>query len=450
MKALSVAKFGGTSVANYSAMSLCAALIRRDQKRRLVVVSACAGVTNLLISLANGVEPTQQQALLSKLKTIHYTILDQLPEHQETCATLDSYFLELETFAKQAYAAPTEKLSDRIICYGELLSSQLFTLLLKSQGQPAHCVDARLLIKTDSQFSRAIPNVAEIAKAAGAILPRLLQDGVVVTQGFIGSDAQSDTTTLGRGGSDYSAALLAEAMRADVLEIWTDVPGIYSTDPRITSAAKSITELSFNEASEMACLGAKILHPATLLPAMRVNICVFVGSAHAPELGGTWIRRHTEDAPLFRAIALRNHQSWLTLQFEPCAQHYQLLAQVMAILAQKKISVECVSTLEDCMHLLLDHSLSHTEAQSSVLPESTRRQLAQLATVHEQHDLSLISLVGNSVRRTSHAISDLFELLNDYPLRLVNFGASDHNLCFLAHASEAKDIIRTLHRRLFE
>ncbi len=179
-----------------------------------------------------------------------------------------------------------------------MMSTKIFTQLLKERNYPAVWVDEREIVATNNHYGKAAPNDEKTQAQSDAILKPLIAEGkVAITQGFIGRDDEGKTTTLGRGGSDYSAALLAEVLNANDVLIWPDVPGIYTTDPRVVPAAKRIDTMSFNEAAEMATFGAKVLHPATLLPAVRSNIPVYVGPSKAPEQGGTWVTRDPQPRP---------------------------------------------------------------------------------------------------------------------------------------------------------
>lgn len=312
--ALTVAKFGGTSVADFTAMSRSAAIIKQNPAARIILISACSGVTNLLVELANGVnDSTRRQQLLARLKEIHHNVISELKSPESVLTEVNSLLDSVSILAKQAATQPSIPLTDQLVSHGELLSTHLFSQILNEMDVDTIRFDIRNIMRTDSQFGKAIPQPEMIRQLAATELQPLLENQVVVSQGFIGSDSEGKTTTLGRGGSDYSAALVAEATDASTLEIWTDVPGMYSTDPRITSAAKPIKEISFSEASEMANFGAKILHPSTLVPAVRQQIPVFIGSSKAPEKGGTWIRESVDEAPLFRALALRCNQTMVTL-----------------------------------------------------------------------------------------------------------------------------------------
>lgn len=274
---ITVAKFGGTSVADHAAMSLSATIIKNNPQAKVVLISACSGVTNLLVELANGIADNEQRSQrLQQLHTIHQNILNDLAQPDSVAGEIHQLLSQVAALAEEAVYAPSIALTDQLVAHGELLSTFLFTQILNEMGAPATRFDIRPIMRTDSQFGKAVPDVDAIRQLADQHLQPLLNDTIIVSQGFIGSNEQGQTTTLGRGGSDYSAALVAEAIQAETLEIWTDVPGMYSTDPRITANAKPIKEISFSEASEMANFGAKILHPSTLLPAVRQKIPVFI------------------------------------------------------------------------------------------------------------------------------------------------------------------------------
>lgn len=449
MNTLTVAKFGGTSVANYEAMLNCASVVKNNASTRLVVLSACSGVTNQLVQLSRGIiTQNQRQTALNTLHQIHFSILEKLPSQPKCHQQIQQLLEEVAHLAEQAAVQPSLAITDRLVACGELMSTHVFTHLLNSQGIDAIRFDVRDVLKTDSQFGHASPDLKATAdKVQTALLP-LFQSQVVVTQGFIGSNQHGDTTTLGRGGSDYSAALLAEAAQANILEIWTDVPGIYSTDPRIAKAASPIAEISFSEASEMANFGAKILHPSTLLPAMRQSIPVFVGSSKAPNQGGTWIRDQANDSPLFRALALRCNQTMVTLTSLDMFHEYGFLAAVFDILKKHQISVDLITTSEVSVSLTLDQT--NTRGDTPQLPDMVYQELVKLCSVEVEQNLCLVALIGNQMGETKGAAAKIFGALTDFDLRMICYGASNHNLCFLTPSSQAQAVVKTLHRELFE
>ncbi|MGD6736701.1 lysine-sensitive aspartokinase 3 [Photobacterium leiognathi subsp. mandapamensis] len=447
--ALTVAKFGGTSVADFTAMNRSAKIVIANPDTKIVLISACSGVTNILVELANGVsDASTRQQRLQTLTQTHQDVLDQLKQSSSIQDAIYSLLDSVATLAEQAAIATSAQLTDQIVSHGELLSTYLFTQILVEQNAPAVRVDIRPIMRTDDQFGKAVPQPEQIKQQAETQLLPLLDGNIVVSQGFIGSNSQGVTTTLGRGGSDYSAALVAEAVNASTLEIWTDVPGLYTTDPRITPAAQPIKEISFSEASEMANFGAKILHPSTLVPAVRQQIPVFVGSSKAPEQGGTWIRQSVEDAPLFRALALRANQTMVTLTSLNMFHAYGFLAEVFRILAEHKISVDLITTSEVSVSLTLDQT--DTGGGAPTLPLKAVEELSQLCRVEVEQGLSLVALIGNQMSDTKGSAKDIFGALEDHNLRMICYGASPHNLCFLINEDEAKDVVRTLHASLLE
>ena len=444
-----VAKFGGTSVANFEAMSRCAAIIENNPNTKLVVSSACSGVTNLLVELANGVQDQgRRQELMSQLTDIHHAILDQLAEPMSVEKEIHTILDNVASAAEAASFQSSAKLTDHLVACGELMSTHLFAQILRERGVSAVRFDIREVLRTNDAYGKAEPQLEQISQLAQEKLIPLCQEHVVVTQGFIGADDEGNTTTLGRGGSDYSAALIAESVLASGLEIWTDVPGIYTTDPRIAPKASPIPEISFSEASEMANFGAKILHPSTLVPALRHQIPVFVGSSKEPEKGGTWIRQQVESSPLFRALALRCNQTMVTLRSANMFHAYGFLAKVFEILAKHKISVDLITTSEISVSLTLDQT--DTSGGAPELPEVVRKELEELCTVEVEHNLCLVALIGNNMSESKGYAKQVFSTLEDFNLRMICYGASPHNLCFLVHESVSRSAIQKLHQELFE
>nr|WP_238336653.1 lysine-sensitive aspartokinase 3 [Vibrio sp. S12_S33] len=430
-------------------MSRCAAVIENNPNTKLVVSSACSGVTNLLVELASGVQDAEQRlAIIKQLADIHHAIIDQLAQPAQVEKEVHSILDMVASVAEAASFQSSKKLTDHLVACGELMSTFILTQLMRERGMEAVRFDIREILRTDDHYGRAEPQLEQIALLAKQKLTPLCQQHVVVTQGFIGSDEQGNTTTLGRGGSDYSAALIAEAVQASGLEIWTDVPGIYTTDPRIAPNAAPIAEISFSEASEMANFGAKILHPSTLLPALRHDIPVFVGSSKEPEKGGTWIRKRVESSPLFRALTLRGNQTMVTLRSASMFHAYGFLSKVFEILAKHKISVDLITTSEISVSLTLDKT--DTSGGSPELPQAVRQELEELCTVDVEHNLSLIALIGNNMSNNKGYAKQVFSTLEDFNMRMICYGASPHNLCFLLHESVSKAAIQKLHQELFE
>ncbi|ENC6659302.1 lysine-sensitive aspartokinase 3 [Aeromonas hydrophila] len=450
MSPINVAKFGGTSVANAAAMNNCADVVLANPATRVVVLSASAGVTNLLVALAQGdLDEAGQEAQLARLTEIQQAILTELGDPGDLSDLIHGQLGEIRTMARQAHLHTDAELADRIIACGELMSTRLFTELLRQRGVKACWQDARQLLRTDSRFGKASVDLAATRALCQAALGPLLGDSLIITQGFIGADGDGRTTTLGRGGSDYSAALLAEALDAGSIEIWTDVPGIYTTDPRLVTRARPIPEISFVEAAEMATFGAKVLHPATLQPAVRQDIPVFVGSSKDPAAGGTWIRASTRTNPLFRAVALRRNQVLVTLHSLNMFHAYGFLAEVFGILARHRISVDLITTSEVSVSLTLDHTGSQSNGEP-ILGDKVLAELGQLCKVQVETGLALVALIGNRMSEAAGVGSQVFDAIREHNIRMICYGASAHNLCFLVKEDEAGHIVNRLHQELLD
>ena len=445
-----VAKFGGTSVADYQSMSRCADIILANPDTRIVVVSASSGVTNLLVELTQvQIDDVRRQQLLKEIASIQYKILDELGRPSDVAARLDAVLSRIAVLSESLSLERSKATMDELLSQGEQCSSALFAAVLREKGESASAFDVRQVMRTDSYFGRAEPQIEQIEALCAEHLAPLLDSQRIVTQGFIGADEQGATTTLGRGGSDYSAALLAEALKASAVEIWTDVAGIYTTDPRLAPNARPIAEISFNEAAEMATFGAKVLHPATILPAVRQKIQVFVGSSKEPERGGTWIRHQVSDEPIYRAVAVRRDQTLLNLHSLQMLRAQGFLAETFATLARHKISVDLITTSEVNVSLTLDKTGSDS-AGSSLLSEALLQELSQHCRVRVEDELALVAIVGNKIASTPGVCRRVFEVLEPHNVRMICQGASPHNLCVLVAESEAAQVVRSLHENLFE
>ncbi|PEI04101.1 lysine-sensitive aspartokinase 3 [Pantoea agglomerans] len=446
---LIVAKFGGTSVADFEAMNRSADVVLQDASTRLVVLSASAGITNLLVALAEGQQAPQRAALLDDIRRIQYAIVDRLQRPDVIRDEIDRMIDNISMLSEAASLATSNALTDELVSHGELMSSLLFVEILRERQVNAEWFDVRKVMRTDDHFGRAVPDVQVLAEQATAQLQPRIEQALVITQGFIGSESEGRTTTLGRGGSDYTAALLGEALNAARVDIWTDVPGIYTTDPRVVPTAKRIDEITFEEAAEMATFGAKVLHPATLLPAVRRGIPVFVGSSKDPAAGGTRVCNETRNPPLFRALALRRKQTLLTLHSLNMLHTFGFLAELFNILARHNVSVDLITTSEVSVALTLDTTGS-TSTSASLLTQALLTELSSLCRVEVEEDLALVAIIGNELSKACGVGKEVFGVLDPFNLRMICYGASSYNLCFLVPGNDAESVVRTLHHNLFE
>ncbi len=446
---LTVAKFGGTSVADYQAMLRCAHIIKNDISNRLVVVSASAGVTNYLVRLSQeNISVAERAEIITNIRAIQLNITQHLSAEVEKALNneIDILLDELSTHALKQSQQYSAKQGDAILAFGEQLSSRIFAQVLQSVDVNGAYFNVQQVMKTNSLYGKAVVDIEQLSSACAELLAPKLSQQVLVTQGFIGQDGLGETTTLGRGGSDYSAALLAEALHASNLAIWTDVVGIFTTDPRITEQARAIKEISFGEAAEMATFGAKILHPATLIPAMRHNIPVFVGSSKEPGKGGTQIKQSVESNPTYRSIALRREQTLVTVKSPAMLHASGFLAKVFGILAKYELSVDLITTSEISVALTFDNPSGSTQA---LLTSTVVQELEQLCEVTVEHGLSLVAVIGNGLDSAKGIGQSIFQTINDTNIRLICHGASTNNLCFLVDENDANHVVEKLHNELF-
>lgn len=444
-----VAKFGGTSVADVDAMNRSASIVLADEHVRVVVLSASSGVTNLLVSLSEGLEAPDRTDKLETLRSLQHAILSSLKQPDALRQSLDVLLDNIASLAEKATVAPSAALSDELVSHGELLSSLLFTAILRERGASVAWLDARDVIRTNADFGCAEPDVAAIAHQVKTHLLPQLATSIVVTQGFIGRTADGRTTTLGRGGSDYTASLLGEALTASRVDIWTDVAGIYTTDPRIVPQAQRIGQLSFSEASDMAAYGAKVLHPATLMPAMRKNIPVFVGSSKNPEAGGTLVCRETENPSGYRALAVRRKQTLVKCRRPDAQPTVEFNARIFALLAEHKLQAELVSTSESGLAWILDATHA-TSGDDDALLASLQAKLAAHCQLEIESGLALMTLVGHQLSRAESVCRDVYSPLEGFSVRMICHGAGDHNISVLLPGESADGAVKMLHRRLFE
>lgn len=443
-----VAKFGGTSLSNASAYRQVIHVLRHHSSAKVVIASAMSGMTNTLLTLADAAVNHSKEEIKSYyevIQTRHRVLADEIGASQSVREEMECLLEEIRLRLKGM--ALLQEVSDRardlLLSLGERLSSLLLAEALNQEGMPSIVVDARQIIITNAQYGRAEPDPIAIQKAVHTrVSPHISAGKVVITQGFIGATREGETTTLGRGGSDYSAALIAEALDAEELRIWTDVTGIYSCDPSLVEGSQVLPELSFAEAAEMATYGAKVLHPATLWPAVRSDIPIFVGSTFEPASGGTWIRPTINSPPLVRAIVVRKNQTLLTASnlqmFHACG----FLAQFFGVLARHHISVDLVTTSQVKVSITIDNP--------ELLTQQVLQELKEVAQIEVEESLALMGIIGHGLTRESGFISHAFSSLSDNVIRLICCGASDRNVCFLVDEEHSNEVVRAIHKQLIE
>jgi aspartate kinase len=448
-----VMKFGGTSVGSAERMEQVVQLIsepKRIKKSPVVVLSAMSGITNALIDGGNFAIKRDLSAALSKLESIrqkHFQAIDSLFTDKQTIAELkshiDKHLEELAVLYKGvAYLGELSRRSiDAISGMGELMSTRIVAALAKTRGINAVWLDAREFIITDDAFGKATP-MAETQKLVDQKVKPLLDKNVtVITQGFIGSTTDGVSTTLGRGGSDYSASIIGAAVGAEEIQIWTDVDGMMSADPRIVPEARLLTEVSFQEASELAYFGAKVLHPLTIKPAVEKNIPVRILNTFNPDHTGTLIKERAESGEdTIRAVAAKKNITAIFLSSPRMLMTHGFLAQVFAVFDRFRIPIDLISTSEVSVALTIDSK----EGVDELLAE-----LKQYGDVQTMDDVAIVSVVGRQFRVQSGIAGRVFKALTDVNIMVISGGASEINLNFVVASKDADKCVKQLHAEFF-
>ncbi|MGA8041354.1 MAG: lysine-sensitive aspartokinase 3 [Terracidiphilus sp.] len=449
---LVVMKFGGTSVEDPAAISRTASIVAGRValgKRPVVVVSALAKVTDQLLRAAAAAatgDRTGALAISSRLRARHRdTATALVKDSAELVNLVDEKFDSLDEILRglAAILELTPRISDLIVSYGERISSRIVAAAFCEQGIPAAHVDAREVIITDAQFQKAVPQDDLIEKRAAEKLRPLVDQGKVpVMGGFIGANEEGLTTTLGRGGSDFTAALIGGALSAEAIEIWTDVDGIMTTDPRICPDALRVKVISFEEAAELAYFGAKVLHPATILPAVKKNIPVLVLNSRNPTNEGTRIislAPHCRNP--FKSIALKKKLSIIDVVASRMLMTHGYLKEIFTIFDKHKCAVDMVSTSEVSVSLTVD--------SNDKLP-AIAADLSQLADVKYEGKKALICLVGEDIRGQNGIAAQVFNAVRHINVRMISQGASEINMSFMIDEDDAEEAVRSLHAAFFK
>ena len=452
---LVVMKFGGTSVEDPAAIGRTAAIVAGRialGKQPVVVVSAMAKVTDQLLRAAAAAalgDRTGALAISSRLRSRHRDTVIELVKNSANCAELltfvDQKFDSLDEVLRglAAILELTPRISDLIVSYGERISSRIVAAAFRELGIDAAHVDARDVIITDSQFQKAVPQDAIIDKRAAERLRPLTNQGKVpVMGGFIASNEAGITTTLGRGGSDFTGALLGGALNAESIEIWTDVDGIMTSDPRVCPDALRVKVISFEEAAELAYFGAKVLHPATILPAVKKNIPVLVLNSRNAGCEGT---RITSLAPgcksPFKSIAVKKKLSIIDVVASRMLMTHGYMKSIFDIFDKHQCPVDMVSTSEVSVSLTVD--------SNDKLP-AIAADLGKLADVKYEGRKALICMVGDDIRGRSGMAAQVFTAIRHINVRMISQGASEINMSFMIDEDDADEAVRSLHATFFK
>lgn len=447
-----VMKFGGTSVANYEAITRMISIVRgKLEERPVVVVSALSKVTDMLYRISDRAAARDREEadiLLAQLRERHLTLAGELlgtggKLYEEACAKVNSICDALCSFVSAVCAVG--ELSPRskaiIISNGEYLSSNIICCAMNAAGIRTHYMDARSMIITDDDYLKGEPDMKAIAANTPEIVLQAYQDAdAVITQGFVSATGSGEPTVLGRGGSDYSASLIGMAIDASRIEIWTDVDGVRTADPRRVPDTRCLDRISFEEAAEMAHFGAKVLHPLTIEPAIRKNIPIYVLNSMNPSGEGTAILQSQFIEDGVKSVSCKENIYVINIFSTKMINTSGFLKKVFEIFSEHKVSVDLISTSEANISVTVDSSQKIDDVVSA---------LSEFADVYVDTDKSQVSVIGKNIVSLKGLLEQTFAPLRECKIYMISQGASYVNISFVVDRAVLDDVVRQIHKYLF-
>lgn len=437
---MKVMKFGGTSVGRPERMHHIASLVTKEKEPVLVVLSALSGTTNALVEIGDNIAKGDREAArqsIEKLEAHYNDFISQLVTKPKAIhkakAIVAEHFEFLNIILRISFS---EALSKDILAQGELLSTKLFCTYLEEQGFDHVLLPALEFMSIDANDE---PQVTDIKAKLGALLKQHQDTKIFVTQGYICRNARGEVDNLKRGGSDYTASLVAAAIRASVCEIWTDIDGMHNNDPRIVKKTVPVEQLSFDEAAELAYFGAKILHPASIWPAQQFKVPVKLLNTMQPEAKGTLITEKPDGVGV-KAVAAKDNIIAIRIKSSRMLLAYGFLRKIFEVFEKYRTPIDMITTSEVAVSLTIDN-LSH-------LKEITK-ELEPFGSVEVDENQVIISVVGNEISQTPDIIKKLFGSIMNIPIRMVSYGGSPHNISLLVSAGHKKKILQQLNKGMF-
>ena len=437
---MKVMKFGGTSVGKPERMHHIASLVQKQPEPVIVVLSALSGTTNALVDIgtliAKGDRDTAKQAIAA-LETHYHNFIEQLLSdpavRSRANATIAEHFEFLNIILKISFS---EALSKDILAQGELLSTKLFSLYL-DEIKVEHVLLPALEFMTIDAFDE--PQIGSIKVRLSQLLQQHKDVQLFVTQGYICKNARGEVDNLKRGGSDYSASLIAAAISASVCEIWTDIDGMHNNDPRIVKRTVPVEQMSFEEAAELAYFGAKILHPASIWPAQNYKIPVKLLNTLQPEAKGTLITEKAGSVGV-KAVAAKDNITAIRIKSSRMLLAYGFLRKIFEVFEKFRTPIDMITTSEVAVSLTIDHPLYLKEILKELEP---------FGTIEVDENQAIISVVGNEISQTEAMVKKLFGSIMNIPVRMVSYGGSPHNISLLVPAEYKAQILQQLNKGMF-
>jgi aspartate kinase len=437
---MKVMKFGGTSVGKPERMHHIVSLVTKETEPTIVVLSALSGTTNALVEigehLAKG-DRTAARQCIDKLEAHYHAFVKDLVTKKESVAKAESIIAEhfefLNIILKISFS---EALSKDILAQGELLSTKLFCTYLEEQGIDHFLLPALEFMVIDSYDE---PQISIIKNKLGQLLLQHKDKKLFVTQGYICRNSKGEVDNLKRGGSDYSASLIAAAITASVCEIWTDIDGMHNNDPRIVKKTIPIEQLSFEEAAELAYFGAKILHPASIWPAQQYKIPVKLLNTMQPEAKGTLITEKAGSVGV-KAVAAKDNIIAIRIKSSRMLLAYGFLRKIFEVFEKYRTPIDMITTSEVAVSLTIDNPVHLKEIVKELEP---------FGSIELDEHQTIISVVGNEISKTSDMVKKLFGSIMNIPVRMVSYGGSPHNISLLVPAEYKIQILQQLNRGMF-
>lgn len=437
---MKIMKFGGTSVGKPERMHEVAKLITRDSEQKIVVLSALSGTTNTLVQISDLLAKGDRDAAKDTIQQLHQHYLgfiNQLvskPENQEKARLIIAEHFEfLNIILRISFS---EALNKDILAQGELMSTKLFSVYLSEIGVQHELLPALEFMSIDANQE---PQLLSIRTKLNDLLEKHKGTGIFVTQGYICKNAKGEVDNLKRGGSDYTASLIAAASNASVCEIWTDIDGMHNNDPRIVNKTVAIEQLSFDEAAELAYFGAKILHPTCIWPAQQENVPVKLLNTMQPDAVGTVITKEAGSVGV-KAVAAKDGITAIKIKSSRMLLAYGFLRKVFEVFEKYKTSIDMITTSEVAVSVTID---------SDAFLHEIVRELEPFGSVDVEKGQTIVSIVGNEIAKTDHVLQKLFDSLSEVPTTMVSYGGSPHNISLLVPQSYKTKTLQLLNAGLF-
>lgn len=438
---MKVMKFGGTSVGKPERMRQIAELITADKEPVIVVLSALSGTTNALVEISNRLAASDKQGATEKIAILEnyyqnfiHDLLQDASIHARAKEILNEHFEFLKITQKISLS---DALNKDILAQGELMSTKLFSLFLEQAKIDHVLLPALDFMQLDQNEE---PDLALIQEKLNGLLANYSTRNIFVTQGYICRNSKGEVDNLKRGGSDYTASLIAAALKASVCEIWTDIDGMHNNDPRVVDKTVAIEQLSFDEAAELAYFGAKILHPTCIWPAQQENIPVKLLNTMQPTAAGTVIKKEAGSVGV-KAVAAKDNIIAIKIKSSRMLLAYGFLRKIFEVFEKYKTPIDMITTSEVAVSVTIDSDTHLNE----ILTE-----LNNIALVEVEHNQTIVSIVGNEIAKTDAILTKLFQAINEIPVTMVSYGGSPHNISLLIPSEHKTKTLQLINKGLFD